>query len=106
MTIRERFNEIPAAAREYLGMDTILSFYKSDTTFVYHSAFDFILLVFYYSYADCQYKILKEKNAYKSIKTSLIDTTYREIFYYDKDYYIYKFINTYKDNYCVYVKKE
>ena len=102
--IRERFNEIPD--REYLGIDTILSFSKLDTTFIYHSAFDFIPLVFYYSFADCKYEISKEKNVYKTIKTSLLDTTYKEIFFYDKDYHIYKFINTYKDNYCVYIKKE
>ena len=102
--IRERFNEKPDS--EYLGIDTILTFYKSDTTFIYHSAFDFIPLVFYYSFADCKYEMLKENDTYKTIKQSLIDTTYREIYYYDKYYNIYKYINTWKDNNCVYVKKE
>ena len=99
--IRKRFNE----EIECFGTDTILTFYKSDTIFLYHSAFNFVPIVFYYGFADCKYELLKENDTYKTIKQSLIDTTYKEIFFYDKDYKIYKFINTWKDNECVYVKK-
>lgn len=54
---------------------------------------------------DSQYNIAKEGNNYKSIKQSLIDTTYKEIIFYDKDYRIYKYINTWKGEKCVYMKK-
>jgi hypothetical protein len=101
--IRPRFNEIP---EENFGTDTILTFSKSDTIFLFHSEFDFIPFVFYYGFANCEYKILKENGIYKSTKKSLIDTTYKEIFFYDKDYNICKYINTWKDNESVYIKKE
>jgi hypothetical protein len=98
---RKRCNE----ELECFGTDTILTFYKSDTTFIYNSAYEFISLVFYYTLADCKYDIIKENDIYKTIKQSLIDTTYREKFFYDENYNIYKYINTWKENECVYVKK-
>ena len=91
---------------EFLGIDSILSFSKIDTIFEYKSARRFIPTVQDYSYADCIYKIQHEGNEYMTIKQSVIDTTYKEVFFYDKDYNIYKFVNTWKDNKCVYVKKE
>jgi hypothetical protein len=100
--IRERWNE----EMKCFGIDTILTFSKSDTTFVYNSAYNFVPVVFLYAFADCRYTIAKEDNVYKTIKQSLVDTTYKEIFFYDKDYNIYKFVNTWKNNKCVYVKKE
>ncbi|MDR3046361.1 MAG: hypothetical protein LBU51_01950 [Bacteroidales bacterium] len=100
--IRERCNE----ELDCFGTDTILTFYKSDTTFIYHSAYKFIPLVFFYTLADCKYEIISIDNNYKTIKQSIIDTTYKEIFFYDKNYHIYKYVNTWKDNKCVYIKKE
>ncbi|GHT70539.1 hypothetical protein FACS1894155_12880 [Bacteroidia bacterium] len=87
---------------------TVVGFFlpRKDTSFVYKSAYNFIPIVQSYSYADCQYNIRKVGDEYRSIKKSLIDTTYKEIFFYDKDYRIYKFINTWKDNRYVYVKKD
>jgi hypothetical protein len=100
--IRERCNE----ESECFGTDTILTFYKLDTTFIYNSAYIFIPMVFFYTLADCKYDIIKEENGYKTTKQSLIDTTYKEVYYYDDSYNIHKYINTWKDNKCVYVKKE
>jgi hypothetical protein len=100
--IRERCNE----EIECFGTDTILTFSKSDTTFVYKSAYDFIPIVFLYAFADCIYTIKHEGNEYMTIKQSIIDTTYKEIFFYDKEYNIYKFVNTWENNRCVYVKRE
>jgi len=100
--VRDRYSDIG----EYLGTDTILTFSKKDTTFTYKSAYEFVPIVLSLSYADCVYKIRRTENNYITIKQSLIDTTYREIFFYDKEYNIYKFINTWKDNQCVYVKEK
>jgi hypothetical protein len=100
--VRERWKE----GFEYLGIDTILTFCKSDTTFIYNSAYDFISIVFQYTLADAKYSILKENDTYKTIKQSLIDTTYTETFFYVDKFNIYKFINTWQDNKCVYVKRE
>jgi len=91
---------------EILGFDSILTFSKRDTVFLYKSAREFIPIVQDYSFADCQYSIRKIGNEYKTTKQSLIDSTYKEIFFYNKDYKIYKFINTWKNNKCVYVRKD
>jgi len=88
-------------------IDTILTLTKKDTSFVYHSNRDnFIVTLVDLSLFDSRYTISKERKKYKTIKQSLVDTTYKEIFFYDKDYNIYKFINTWKGNKCVYVKKK
>lgn len=87
--------------------DTILTFAKMDTTFVYKSRRDDFIVTFVdLSLFDCQYFIEKIGKEYVTTKQSLIDSTYKEIFFYNKDYQIYKFINTWKDSKCVYVKKE
>lgn len=104
---RRRVTEIG----EFIGIDSILTFSKKDTVFEYKSARRFIPLVQDYSYANCIYTIKQAGNKYMTIKQStlqqsILDTTYKEIFFYDKNYNIYKFINTWKDNECVYVKKE
>jgi hypothetical protein len=100
--IRKRCNE----ELECFGTDTILTFYKSDTSFIYNSAYIFIPIVFLYTFADCKYDIIKEKDVYKTVKQSLVDTTYKEIYYYDQDFNIYKYINTWKDNRCVYLRND
>ena len=92
--------------REFRGIDSILTFSKKDTVFKYNSARSFLITVLDYSYADCIYNIIHERNEYMTIKQSAIDTTYKEIFFYDKNYNIFKYINTWKDNQCVYVRKK
>jgi hypothetical protein len=91
---------------EFVGIDSILTFSKKDTVFEYKSARRFIPIVQDYSFADCIYSIKHKGDEYKTIKQSLVDSTYKEIFFYDKNYHIYKYVNTWKDNKCVYVKKE
>ena len=91
---------------KFVKIDSILTFSKIDTFFEYKSAREFIPIVQVYSYADCIYNIIHEKNEYMTIKQSAIDTTYKEIFFYDKNYNIFKYINTWKDNQCVYVRKK
>ena len=100
--VRERWKE----GFEYLGIDTILTFCKFDTTFIYNSAYDFIPIVFQYTLADAKYNIVKESGTYKTVKQSLIDTTYTETYFYDDNFNIYKFINTWQDNKCVYAKRK
>jgi hypothetical protein len=85
-----------------LGMDSILTFSIKDTTCIYNSEIEFTPTVFDYTLADCKYKIRKNGNECMTIKQSLIDSTYKEIFFYDKSYNIHKFINLYKNNKCIY----
>jgi len=96
--VRERCNE----ELECFGVDTILTFGKSDTAFIYKSAYDFISIVFQYTLADNKYSIGKEGNMFVTIKQSLTNSTYTEKYYYDESFLISKFVNTYKDNICVY----
>ena len=91
---------------EFVRIDSVLTFSKSDTVFGYKSARKFIPTVLDLSYADCIYTIKHESNGYMSIKQSVIDTTYKEIYFYDMNYNIFKYINTWKDNQCVYVRKK
>ena len=87
------------------GIDSILTFSKKDTVFLYHYN-RFLVMVTDYGYADCTYTIQHEGNIHMTIKQSAIDATYKEIFFYDKDYNIYKYINTWSENEYVYVKKK
>ena len=91
---------------EFLKIDSIPTFFLNDTSFIYKSAREIFPVVRIYSYADCRYIIKKQGEEYVTVKQSTIDTTYKEIFFYDKDFNIHKYINTYKDNYCVYIRKE
>jgi hypothetical protein len=100
--LRERFNEIPD---ESFGKDTILTFDKKHTTFIFKSSFEFVPLVFYYAIADNKYTITKDGDMYVTIKQSLVDSTYTEKFYYDEKFRIKKFVNTYQDNICIYIPK-
>jgi hypothetical protein len=78
-----------------------------DTIFNYTPEDDFTsVFVMDLSFDKCIYQIEKKNSKVLTIKKSLVDTTYKEIFFYDKDYNIYKFVNTWKNNKCVYVKKE
>ena len=64
--------------------DTILTFYNKDTTFLYHSKRDdFIVTIVDLSLFNSKYTILQDGEGYKTIKQSLVDTTYTETFFYD-----------------------
>lgn len=87
--------------------DTILTFSHEDTTFLYYSnRDDFIVTLVDLSLFNSKYVILQDEKGYRTIKQSLVDSTYNEIYYYDRNYNVYKFVNTWKDNECVYVRKE
>jgi hypothetical protein len=95
-------SNLPAQISE---VDTILSFAKEDVFLTYKSRRDdFIVTLIDLSLIDGQYTIQKDGNNYKTIKRSLIDTTYKEVFFYDTNYNIYKFINTWKNDNCVYIR--
>lgn len=100
--LRERFSEIPD---ESFGVDTILTFSKKDTSFMYKSAFEYVPTIFYYSLADNKYNIFKDGGMYVTVKQSLVDSTYTEKFYYDENFKIIKFVYTYQDNICTYIPK-
>lgn len=88
-------------------MDTILTFAKKDTVFDYLSKRDdFIVTLIDVSLFNSKYSIEKDENEYKTRKQSMIDTTYKEEFFYDENYRIYKFVNTWRGDKCVYLKKE
>jgi hypothetical protein len=54
------------------------------------------------SLGDARYKIEKRKNTYVSSRTSTIDSTYKEEYYYDSNFNITKFIVKYGGNICIY----
>lgn len=88
------------------GVDSILTFSINDTIFIYKSRREFIPIVIHLALADCKYEIKKSKEGYMTTKQSLIDSTYKEIYYYDMHYNLSKFVNTYKKNVCIYIKSE
>lgn len=84
------------------GIDTILTFSLKDTSFINKSSFEIPMILFQLSLTDSKYKIERNNDGYKTTKQSLTDTTYKEVFYYDDNFHIYKFINIYKKNKCIY----
>lgn len=89
---------------EYVRDDYVLTLSVQDTTFIYKYTQQFLATVWDYSYADSKYEIRKiNEGEYITTKQSLIDSTYKEIFYYNKDFQVTKFINTYKENICIYI---
>ena len=85
----------------------IPTFSQKDSTFNYFPEDDFLsFFVPDLGFDKCNYEIKKANNELVTIKQSLVDTTYKEIYYYDQNFNIYKYINTWKDNKCVYVRKE
>lgn len=96
--IRGRYSD----TGEYFGIDTILTFSRKDTCFTYKSAYEFVPIVLSLSYADCNYIVKKTGENFVTIKQSLVDTTYKEIFFYDRNFDIYKFVNTWRSNEIVY----
>lgn len=80
-------------------------FLQKDTAFYYIPKDDFLaFFVQDLSFDKCKYQIKKSNKEFLTIKQSLTDTTYSEIYYYDQYYNIYKYINTWKNNKCVYVR--
>jgi len=91
----------------FFGIDTIITFAQKDTSFVYKSKRDdFIVTLIDLSLFNSYYIIQRNGNNYMTIKQSCVDTTYKEMFYYDKDYNIYKFINTWNGDTIVYLTKK
>ena len=88
----------------YGKRDTILAFSKTDTSF-HKPGVDIIISVLDYSFGDCRYTIKKNKNGYMSIKQSTINTAYKEIYFYDENYTINRYILVWKDNRYVYERK-
>jgi hypothetical protein len=84
----------------------IITFSLKDTVFEYCPKDDYTsIFVFNLGYDRCKYEIKKQNdNEYITIKQSLIDTTYREIYFYDRNYILTKYINTWRENKCVYLK--
>jgi len=84
----------------------IPTFMQRDTIFTYIPEDDFVaFFVNDLGFGKCKYQIKKNNDEFLTIKQSLIDTTYHETYYYDRHYNIYKYINAWKDNQCVYVRK-
>ena len=101
MLFEERY--VSNLPKSYFGVDMILSFCTHDTTFLYKSKRDdMIVTLIDLSFHSSRYTIVKEGKWYKTIKQSLIDTTYSEIFYYDKDFRINKFLTSWRGDTSVY----
>ena len=83
----------------------IPTFMQKDTIFTYIPTDDFYaVFVNDLGFGKCSYQIKSNNEGFLTIKQSLIDTTYREIYCYDRHFNIYKYINTWKENKCVYIK--
>ena len=62
----------------YFGIDSIITFKKKDTTLIYRTKRDnFLVTLVDLSLFDSQYIISREGMNYKTIKQSLVDTTYK-----------------------------
>ena len=85
----------------------IPTFSLKDTTFTYIPEDDFFsVFVVDLSFDKTKYEIRKNDDGFITFKQSLVDTTYTEMYFYDDKFNIYKFINTWQDNKCVYVRTE
>jgi hypothetical protein len=83
---------------------SIPTFLLGDTAFTYTPEDDFFpVFVVDLSFDKTKYEIRKNNNGFITFKQSLVDTTYTETYFYDDKFNIYKFINTWQDNKCVYV---
>lgn len=86
---------------------SIPTFMQKDTSFTYFPEDDFFpVFVVDLSFDKSKYIIERDNDGFTTTKQSLVDTTYKEIYYYDRNYNIYKFVNTWKDNKCVYIRKK
>jgi hypothetical protein len=96
--------ELPELMGSVISMrtDTLITLSKKDTSVInpYERVY---LAVWGLQYGSMNYKFTKESNIYKTVKQSLQDSTYFEIFYYNDKYQISKFINTWRNNKIVYI---
>lgn len=99
-----RYENLIPASNMLIRVDTLLMFSNKDT--IYESLFHVrnIPVVRAFSDASCKITIQNSKNPGErmTIKQSLIDTTYEEIYYYNRVFFISKIINKWQDNICVY----
>lgn len=82
--------------------DSILTFDQQDTIFEYKSLRELYLTTIDMSYGSSFYKITNIDNMCITEIQSMYDSTYKEIYYYDKNYNVIKIKNLFKDNICVY----
>jgi len=86
-------------------IDTLITLSTKDTS--YNFKYGLITLtVFGLQFSSMYYDFTREGNMYKTFKRSMQDSTYTEILYYDKNYQINKFINTWRNNKIEYTKAE
>ena len=95
--------EIPG---KIIGHDNIMTFARKDTTFIHRPKIRFFPGGMGHFDAECYYTIKQLKEGYVTIKQSAIDKTFRELYFYDNDYNVYKYILTLHYNMFVYNKKE
>ena len=83
--------------------DTMMMFTLRDTSYVYKIKNKSIATVLDLAYADCIFYFKKDESGNRmTLKQSLIESTYKEIYYYDENYRVFKYVNTYKGNVCIY----
>jgi len=82
---------------------TLMTLSKKDTSYDFERGY-IVLEALSLQFSCMHYEFTKEGGSmYKTLKRSLQDSTYTEIFYYNDNYQISKFINTWRDNKIVYV---
>ena len=82
-------------------MDTLITLSKKDTS-IYYPHEKFTASAWDLQYGRMRYKFIKEDNIYKTVKQSMQDSTYFEILYYDDNFDIFKFTNSWRENKIVY----
>jgi hypothetical protein len=105
--IRKRFyglirDETDRVKSNLMPIDTLPVLSKRDTDFTFSCNRNFYHSTMDLSLGDARYKIEKRKNTYVSSRTSTIDSTYKEEYYYDSNFNITKFIVKYGGNICIY----
>lgn len=101
--VYEVINTYDEISDELIKQDTLLYFSLKDTAYTYLNENKRILTILDYRYASCKFYFKESENSWRmTIKQSLVDSTYKEIYFYDKNFRVNKFINTWQDNLCVY----
>jgi len=85
----------------FQGIDTVKTFSLCDTVFSYNREGGTVLLIDF-SRFSCTYKITYDGNVRITEKQSLEDETYKEYFYYDGNFRIFKYVEKVSQNVCVY----
>lgn len=84
-----------------LSIDTLITLSKRNISYDFERGL-ISLTAFGLQYGSMHYEFTKESDMYKTLKRSFQDSTYTEVFYYDNNYRILKFVNTWRDNKIVY----